>query len=104
MKIMQDTEQLKNYLADDLSLTTPTRKFDDSIGDAIYQVKLKDDWVETTESIFRSWTGLRRINGEDHHGPIYNFGTDEALGPYTGNRACGCSACQAHTEAKFKKN
>jgi len=101
---MQDIEQLKNYLADDLSLTTPVRKFNDSIGDVVYQVRLNEDWVETTESIFRSWTGLRRINGEDHHGPVYNFGTSNEVVPYTGSRSCGCGVCQASTEAKFKKN
>lgn len=101
---MQDANQLKNYLADDLSLTTPVRKFDDSIGDVVYQVKLNDEWVETTEAIFRSWTGLRRLNGEDFHGLVYNFGTDITSGPYTGARSCACGTCQAYTEAKFKKN
>lgn len=95
---------LKDILAEELGLAPPNRKFDDSIGDVIYQVKYGEDWIETTEAIFRSWTGLRRVNGDDHHGPVYNFGTDDKIIPYTGNRTCGCEACQVNVEAKFKKN
>lgn len=100
------TEQvdLKDILAEELGLKSPVRKFDDSIGDVVYQVKYGEDWIETTETIFRSWTGLRRINGDDHHGPVYNFGTDESIAPYTGIRTCGCLVCQTHVEAKYKKN
>lgn len=103
---MMKTEQmeLKDILADELGLKPPDRKFDDSIGTIIYQVKYGEDWIETTESIFRSWTGLRRINGDDHHGPVYNFGAEAPITPYTGNRTCGCLTCQMHVEAKYKKN
>lgn len=100
------TEQtdLKDILADELGLKSPVRKFDDSIGTIIYQVKYGEDWIETPETIFRSWTGLRRINGDDYHGPVYNFNADETGMPYTGNRTCGCMICQVDVEAKFKKN
>ena len=30
-------------------------------------------WVEATPVIFRSWSGPRRINGEEYHGPVYKF-------------------------------
>jgi hypothetical protein len=34
------------------------------------------DWVEVTEDIFRSWTGGRRINGEEYTGPVFYLFTD----------------------------
>jgi hypothetical protein len=41
------------------------------------QVRLNDDhWVRVEETIFRSWTGPRRLNGEDYTGPVYVLGTD----------------------------
>ena len=57
--------------------------------------------VVPTDDIFRSWTGERRINGDEHHGPVYALGSDV---PYTGSRVCGCSECQSHVEPRFRKN
>lgn len=83
-------------------LTTP-RVFDDSIGTKVFQVELSDAWVEVDESIFASWTGMRRINGEDYHGPIYNFNSGSEV-PYTGVRTCKCKICQEHVEPSLKAN
>jgi hypothetical protein len=101
---MQEIESLKNSLADQVGFISPHRIFDDSIGSIVYQVRCEDEWIEATHSIFRSWTGFRRINGEEYHGPVYEVGSRESDEPYTGYRACGCSVCQAHVVAKFKKN
>jgi hypothetical protein len=91
-------------IADDLSILSPSRDFDDSIGEKVLQVMHGEEWIEVTEMVFRSWTGHRRINGEDHHGPVYNFGKVENLKPYSGSRSCGCSVCQAHVQPRLKKN
>jgi hypothetical protein len=44
-----------------------------------YELKTRptSEWVKVTEYIFRSWTGQRRINGVEYHGPCYYLGTDE---------------------------
>ena len=33
-------------------------------------------WVKVDEGIFRSWTGSRRLNGEDYTGPVFILGSD----------------------------
>jgi len=86
-----------------LVLLGPPRTFDDSPGQKVLQVKLSDSWVEVTDDIFRSWTGDRRINGEDFHGAVYNF-QDATNTPYTGSRACGCKICQEHVLPHLKMN
>jgi hypothetical protein len=30
-------------------------------------------WIETSPEMFRSWTGLRKLNGQDFHGTVYAF-------------------------------
>jgi len=45
------------------------------------KVRLGDShWVEVEDFIFRSWTGPRRLNGEEYTGPVYALGTDVARG------------------------
>lgn len=94
--------ETKISIADELALSSPKRFFDDSIGNRILQVYAESSWVETTEDIFRSWTGLRRINGEDYHGPIYGFGSIDDSVTYAGHRTCACKVCQQYVEPKFK--
>lgn len=72
---------------------------DIAVGD-IREIDFNGKWMLADEDIFRSWTGLRRINGADHHGSVsYVEG-----GLYTGARSCGCKTCQEHVEPKFRKN
>lgn len=96
--------KLSDDLAVDLAAIIPERIFDDSVGETVYQVEHVDEWIEVTETVFRSWTGLRRINGDDHHGPVYNFGSIGESKPYTGKRVCGCSVCQESVTPKLKVN
>ena len=73
---------------------------DDVATDDVREIDFHGKWILAEEDIFRSWTGLRRINGSDHHGPVqYMEG-----GLYTGSRVCGCRTCQEHVEPKFRKN
>jgi len=80
----------------------PQGRLTDDIASApLLEIQFEDVWILAEEDVFGSWTGLRRKNGEEVHGPIYPLGGKTF---YTGSRVCGCKACQEHVEAKFKKN
>ena len=83
--------------AEALGLTAPT----DTIGSTVYEVGADDAWITTTHDVFAAWTADRRINGSDHHGPIYNIGTTIT---YTGPRSCPCSTCQATVAPHHRKD
>lgn len=51
------------------------------------------EWLPVEENVWLAWTGLRRRDGEDYHGPILPL--DRPNATYDGPRECGCSACQA---------
>lgn len=51
--------------------------------------------------VWDSWTGLRRRNGEDYHGPVYFAGTRTT---YTGHRMCSCPTCSETTLPHLKHN
>lgn len=74
---------------------------DDIASGPLLEILFEDVWILAEEDVFGCWTGLRRKNGEEVHGPIYPLGGTTF---YTGARVCGCKACQEHVEAKFKKN
>lgn len=97
-------KDLSALAADDLAILSPERIFDDSVGEQVLQVHHLDKWFEVTENVFRSWTGLRRINGEDYHGPIYHFGSEDDSKPYNGTRSCGCNTCQQSVSPKLRMN
>jgi hypothetical protein len=40
---------------------------------AKYQILNDGKWVAVTNDIFMSWTGDRKLNGEDYHGPVINY-------------------------------
>ena len=44
--------------------------------EALYEVQNGNRWLTTTEYLFRSWTGERRIDGKPYHGPVYFLGSD----------------------------
>jgi hypothetical protein len=50
---------------------------------------------------FSAWTGNRFINGKEHHGPVYNMGTNIL---YTGPRQCPCSACSSSVSPHLRYN
>ena len=81
--------------------TPPLVPTDDVAGEPLLEVKTGGIWVATSEEIFRAWTGQRRINGDEHHGPVYSLGTEIM---YTGARVCACKDCQSTVESKHKKN
>jgi len=80
---------------------TPVIPTDDVIETPILEVLYEGMWVVTDPDIFRSWTGLRRRNGEKYHGEVYNMGTDIL---YEGARVCPCSVCQGHVKPTLRYN
>jgi len=97
-------QEVQNEMKVSLFQFSPARIFNDSVGNQVLQVKMDDTWIEVKEEVFRSWTGSRRVNGEEFHGPVYNFGSIDDSIPYTGRRECGCSVCQQNVEPVFKMN
>lgn len=85
-------------LYDDLNLQH--ERTDDISTTPVLEIELSGQWVLVDSELFGSWTGFRRLNGSDHHGPVnYIEG-----GLYRGSRSCSCPLCQEHVEPKFKKN
>lgn len=77
------------------------RLTDDVASGPLLEILFEGTWILAEDDVFGCWTGLRRKNGEEIHGPIYPLGGKTF---YTGARVCGCKACQEHVEAKLKKN
>lgn len=46
-------------------------------------------WIKIDEFHFRSWTGLRKIDGVDYHGPIFMLGSCMP-GSKRQRRVCPC--------------
>ena len=76
----------------------------DEIRSPILEAEVYGVWKEVDGTTFRSWTGRRMINGEEHHGPVFLLGAPEGAPPYTGSRVCGCSQCQEHVAPRFRPN
>jgi len=85
----------------DLKSIVPIRSTDDVAAEPILEILYGESWIMTTQDIWDSWTGLRRLNGQDHHGSVSYLGSG---GTYTGRRTCPCTVCQSHTEAKYRPN
>jgi hypothetical protein len=79
--------------------TDPT--LDSLLPNPIYEVALDNIYIKTSHDVFLTWTGLRRLNGQDYHGHVFNFDTTT---PYNGPRHCGCSICETNTHPTAKKN
>lgn len=42
----------------------------------VYEIEVcsvSEHWVKTSWHIFRSWTGRRRVNGQEFHGRVFCF-------------------------------
>lgn len=93
--------------ADGSSASPPLQgvKFDDAVPVTGMDVEVGDGtYIPADKNTWRSWTGLRKLLGQDFHGPVYNFGSPEGSKPYAGFRTCSCSKCQEHVAVAFKYN
>jgi hypothetical protein len=75
---------------------------DDIASEPILEIEAAGLWIATDRDIWESWTGLRKVNGEDHHGDVTPVLHPDRI--YTGHRVCPCRTCQAHVEPRFKPN
>ena len=53
---------------------------------------LTDEWKPLDKKTWLSWSGRRRLNGREYHGPIFFLGTDEPVVRQA--RVCPCDVCQ----------
>lgn len=81
---------------------TPSHLTDDVATGPILEIKFQDAWVVTDPDIWGSWTGFRRINGEEHHGSVRPLAHPDKV--WTGPRVCPCRVCQENTEVKYRPN
>jgi hypothetical protein len=45
---------------------------------AKYEIEIRaGQWVEVDNSIFRSWGGKRKLNGEEYNGDVYYLWSNE---------------------------
>ena len=75
---------------------------DDVAANPILEVKVAENWVPADKDIWDAWTGLRRINGEDHHGPVHPISHPDRV--WTGSRVCGCKTCQVNVAPAHRPN
>jgi len=75
-------------------------KGDTVLDEPVLEIDVDGSWVLAQRELFSSWTGLRRINGEDHHGPVVYLGG----GDYRGRRVCQCSTCQSTVDPVHRHN
>ena len=74
---------------------------DTMMKDDLLEIYVTCGLVSVKRELWRSWTGRRFVNGDEHHGPIFVMGSEEK---YIGERTCNCSLCQPDMKAELKPN
>jgi len=82
-----------------LDITDPPA--DAALPTPLYEVGIAETYTQTSPDVFDAWTGPRRLNGQDYHGPVFTLGANL---PYEGPRHCGCPSCETNTHPTAKKN
>ena len=77
------------------------RPTDDVASEAVLEVMYDGVWLLATPEFWNSWTGLRRRNGYDHHGPVRHLDADSL---WQGARVCPCATCQSGVAPQFRYN
>jgi hypothetical protein len=83
------------------TLGTATPLSDSALPSPLYEVGTGGVFVTVSHDVFSAWTGHRRLDGSDHHGPVFNLGTTIQ---YTGPRTCPCSTCQSSIDPQHRKD
>jgi hypothetical protein len=74
----------------------------DEMTGPVYEILSGKRWFPVTKALWTGWTGLRRLNGEEHHGPITYL--DSPGRAYHGKRTCGCGVCEVGLPPSLRKN
>jgi len=81
---------------------SPSRPPTDELApNPVHEIEFESDSFVVDEATFSAWTGRRFVNGKEHHGPVYNMGTNVL---YTGPRQCPCSACSSSVSPHLRYN
>jgi len=67
---------------------------------ALYEfiIRVGGEWLTVNKTAWLSWTGHRKLNGREYHGPIFYFGTTRLVTDRQA-RACPCIICQRTANA-----
>jgi hypothetical protein len=84
-------EKQKEVFSDDLDLSQSK-----------LEIYLEDKWVSVDERLWRAYTGFRRIDGTEYHGPIYGYDTRAIWTKI--RRDCPCNKCQSLIAGEFRLN
>ena len=97
-------EQVAGELEDMLKVPAVPLPTDEIIPHVGLTIEVAEgEWIPSTQVLWRSWTGRRKVWGMEYHGPVFNVDRDDSV-PYVGKRVCTCSKCQEHVESSMKPN
>lgn len=64
---------------------------------AVYEYEASADsgvWARMDKKMWLCWSGRRRLNGREYHGPLFSWWTDPPMLCKRQARVCPCSVCQ----------
>ena len=97
-------EEVAKQIEDDFTLPSTPFPTDEIIPHQGLAIEVADgEWIPSTQVLWRSWTGRRKVWGLEWHGPVFNIDRDDSV-PYTGKRVCTCTICQEHVASVAKPN
>ena len=97
-------EEVAKQIEDAFALPATPFPTDEIIPHQGLTVEVADgEWIPSTQVLWRSWTGRRKVWGLEWHGPVFNIDRDDSV-PYMGKRVCTCSVCQEHVASVAKPN
>lgn len=97
-------EEVTKQLEDAFALPTSASPTDEIIPHMGLEVEVAEgDWIPSTQVLWRSWTGRRKVWGIEYHGPVFNIDRDDSS-LWTGKRVCTCDKCQENVSSSMKPN
>ena len=95
MKLLQDNKSI-------LDRYVRTFRGDDTMlkGDLL-EISMGGQIIPVDKFLWNSWTGVRYLNGDEYHGPVYMMGTSKL---YDGSRICKCMTCQPQPHFRTELN
>jgi hypothetical protein len=69
-----------------------------------FEILYADEWIAADRSVWRSWTGRRRLWGVEYHGDVYDVRTTDDDAAWDGPRTCHCVTCQRNVRPACRPN